>query len=48
MSHLVNGHFRHFSANNLWDFLNRFDQKVTIQIGPHKTGEPYEGIGFGM
>src|SRR5262249_31444881 len=48
VSHLLNGHFSRFTADKLLDFLKRLDQKVTIQIRPHKPGEPYQDIGFGM
>src|SRR5437764_1205704 len=48
VSHLMNGHFSRFTADKLLDFLKRLDQKVTIQIRPHKPGEPYQEVGFGM
>ena len=47
VSHLMNGHFSRFTADKLLDFLKRLDQKVTIQIRPHKPGEPYQGVAFG-
>jgi predicted XRE-type DNA-binding protein len=47
VSHLMNGHFSRFTADKLLDFLKRLDQKVTIQISPHKPGEPYQEVGFG-
>ena len=46
VSHLMNGHFSRFTTDKLLDFLRRLDQKVTIKIGPHKRGEPYQVIGF--
>ena len=46
VSHLMNGHFSRFTTDKLLDFLKRLDRKVTIQIGPHKLGEPYREIGF--
>src|SRR5437764_10980887 len=46
VSHLMNGHFSRFTTDKLLDFLKRLDQKVTIKIGPHKRGEPYQVIGF--
>jgi predicted XRE-type DNA-binding protein len=48
VSHLLNGHFSRFTTDKLLDFLRRLDRKVTIQIRPHKPGEPYQEIGFGM
>jgi hypothetical protein len=44
VSHLLNGHFSRFTTDKLLDFLNRMDQKVTIQISPHKNGEPYQNV----
>src|SRR2546428_9690800 len=46
VSHLMNGHFSRFTTDKLLDFLKRLDRKVTIRIGPHKRGEPYQVIGF--
>jgi predicted XRE-type DNA-binding protein len=48
VSHLLNGHFSRFTTDKLLDFLRRLDRKVTIQIRPHKPGEPYQEIAFGM
>ena len=46
VSHLMNGHFSRFTTDKLLDFLKRLDLRVTIKIGPHKPGEPYQVIGF--
>jgi predicted XRE-type DNA-binding protein len=46
VSHLMNGHFSRFTTDKLLDFLKRLDWKVTIKIGPHRRGEPYQVIGF--
>jgi predicted XRE-type DNA-binding protein len=46
VSRLMNGQFSRFTTDKLLDFLKRLDQKVTIKIGPHKRGEPYQIIGF--
>ena len=46
VSHLMNGHFSRFTTDKLLDFLKRLDWKVTIKIGPHKPGEPYQDVGF--
>src|SRR3954451_21989811 len=48
VSHLMNGHFSRFTTDKLLDFLKRLDRKVTIQISPHKPGEPYQDVGFGL
>lgn len=47
VSHLMNGHFSRFTTDKLLDFLKRLDQKVTIQISPHKEGEPYHQVAYG-
>ncbi len=46
VSHLMNGHYSRFTTDKLLDFLKRLDRKVTIRIGPHKAGEPYQQISF--
>jgi predicted XRE-type DNA-binding protein len=46
VSHLMNGHFSRFTTDKLLDFLKRLDRKVTIQIGPHRPGEPYQQVAF--
>ena len=48
VSHLMNGHFSRFTAYKLLDFLKRLDCKVTIQIEPHKPGEPYREINIAV
>jgi predicted XRE-type DNA-binding protein len=48
VSHLMNGHFNRFTTDKLLDFLKRLDRKVIIQISPHKPGEPYQDVGFGL
>ena len=47
VSHLLNGHFSRFIVDKLLDFLKRMNQKVTIQISPHRQGEPYQHVAFG-
>ena len=47
VSHLMNGHFSRFTTDKLMDFLRRLDQKITIQISPHKEGEPFHQVAFG-
>jgi predicted XRE-type DNA-binding protein len=46
VSHLMNGHFSRFTTDKLLDFLKRLNQKVTIQISPHRAGEPYHEVRF--
>lgn len=48
VSHLMNGHFSRFSTDKLLDFLKRLEHKVTIEISPHKKGEPYHQVAFGL
>ncbi len=48
VSHLMNGHFSRFTTDKLLNFLKRLDRKVTIQIAPHKAGEPYQEIGVSI
>lgn len=47
VSHLMNGHFSRFSTDKLLEFLKRLEHKVTIEISPHKQGEPYHQVAFG-
>jgi predicted XRE-type DNA-binding protein len=42
----MNGHFSRFTTDKLLDFFKRLDKKVSIQISPHKRGEPYQEIGL--
>ena len=44
VSHLMNGHYSRFTTDKLLEFLKRLDRKVTIQISPHRRGEPYQQI----
>jgi predicted XRE-type DNA-binding protein len=47
VSHLMNGRFSRFTIDKLLDFLKRLDRKVTIRIGPHGLGEPYQEVEIG-
>lgn len=47
ISHLLNGHFSRFTIDKLLEFLKRMDQKVVINISPHKRGEPFQQVAFG-
>ena len=44
----MNGHFSRFTTDKLLEFLKRLDQTVSIRIRPHRPGEPYHEVGFGM
>ena len=44
VSHLMNGHYSRFTTDKLLGFLKRLDRKVTIQIIPHRRGEPYQEV----
>ena len=46
VSHLFNGHFSRFSTDKLLGLLAELEQKVTIQISPHKKGEPFQEVAF--
>ena len=46
VSHLLNGHFHRFTTDKLIEFVRRLDYKVTIQISPHKEGEPFHQVAF--
>jgi predicted XRE-type DNA-binding protein len=48
VSHLMNGHFSRFTADKLLEFLKRLDQTVSISIRPHRPGEPYHKVTFGL
>jgi len=48
VSHLMNGHFNRFTVDKLLDFLKRLEYKVTIQISPHRQGEPLQQVAFAM
>lgn len=47
VSNLINGKYHLFSEGRLLSFLNRLDKTVTIQITPHRQGEPFQQIAFG-
>jgi predicted XRE-type DNA-binding protein len=46
VSHLMNGHFSRFTTDKLLNFLKNLEQKVTIQVSPHRKGEPYRQVTF--
>ena len=39
-------HFSRFTTDKLLEFLKRLNRKVTIQIAPHKSGEPYQLVAW--
>lgn len=44
VSAILNAKFHRFSQERLINFLNKLDYKVTIQVSPHKPGEPYQEL----
>lgn len=44
VSHLMNGHYSRFTTDKLLDFLQRLNQKVTIQISPRHEGEAFSEV----
>jgi predicted XRE-type DNA-binding protein len=48
VSHLMNGHFSRFTTDKLLDFLRRLGRKVTIEVSPHRKGEPYQEVTFAL
>jgi predicted XRE-type DNA-binding protein len=46
VSNLMQGKYHLFSESRLFSFLNRLDQKVTIQVSDHHQGEPWQQVAF--
>lgn len=46
VSKLMNGKYHLFSEGRLFGFLNRLDQKVTVQISPRKKDETPQEVVF--
>ena len=44
VSVLMQAKFSRFSQERLIGFLNKLDQKVTIQVSLHHEGEPYQQV----
>ena len=44
VSHLINGHFSHFTTERLLVFLQCLNMKVTISIAPHQNGEAFDKV----
>jgi predicted XRE-type DNA-binding protein len=47
VSLLMQGKYHLFSEGRLFNFLNKLDRKVVIQISPHHKGEPFQQIAIG-
>jgi predicted XRE-type DNA-binding protein len=46
ISALMRAKFSRFSQERLIGFLNKLNQKVTIQVSHHHEGEPYQQVIF--
>src|SRR5439155_23676349 len=46
VSALMQAKFSCFSQERLIGFLNKLNQKVTIQVSHHREGEPYQQVIF--
>jgi predicted XRE-type DNA-binding protein len=46
VSALMRAKFSRFSQERLIGFLNKLNQKVTIQVSHHQEGEPYQQVIF--
>ena len=44
VSALMRAKFSRFSQERLIGFLNKLNQKVTIQVSNHQDGEPYQQV----
>ena len=44
VSAIMRAKFSRFSQERLIGFLNRFEQKVTIQVSHHRKGERYQQV----
>jgi hypothetical protein len=42
----MNGQYHLFAEGRLFAFLKCLEQKVTIQVSRHHTGEPYQQVTF--
>ena len=48
VSAIMRAKFSRFSQERLICFLNKLEQKVTIQVSRHRRGEPYQQVIFGV
>ena len=46
VSAIMRARFRKFSQERLIGFLNKLNQKVTIQVSRRRKGEPYQQVTF--
>jgi predicted XRE-type DNA-binding protein len=46
ISAIMRAKFQRFSQERLIGFLNRLNQKVTIQVSRHRKGEPFQQVTF--
>lgn len=46
VSKLMNGQYHLFAEGRLFGFLNKLNQKVTVQITPHRRGERLQEVVF--
>jgi predicted XRE-type DNA-binding protein len=46
ISAIMRAKFSRFSQERLIGFLNKLNQKVTIQVSHHHQGEPYQQVTF--
>jgi len=46
VSHLMNARFHRFSEARLMSFLNKLDQKVTVNVRPRRKGEKPQEVVF--
>lgn len=46
VSNLMNGRYTLFSQERLFGFLNKLDQKVTVQVRPLRRGEQPQEVVF--
>jgi predicted XRE-type DNA-binding protein len=44
VSAIMRAKFSRFSQERLIGFLNKLEQKVTIQVSRHRRGEPYQQV----
>ena len=48
VSAIMRAKFDRFSQERLIGFLNKLEQKVTIQVSRHRRGEPYQQVVTGL
>jgi predicted XRE-type DNA-binding protein len=48
VSAIMRAKFSRFSQERLIGFLNKFNQKVVIQVSRHRKGEPYQQVTYAV